>query len=266
MSCPTCLSRGRRIHLSLALVLILIVVVGCGGNYKSFAPGMSHGQATSMLRKLSGKSGARLTESISSLPLGLDFYAGARLFTVDTDIMLNKAVGYPALYFYDGKVIAVRTELHSFRDFLELKSRFPTGRYFMHKFPDEKRFIRVFEAVTDKHYVFTDQRNTLFVFDNAARQQVMAKVRGSYCWHVKLFSPQLRPYIDEYTACVKNEGIGRSQLEQDLKSCLEYCDNVPDYLSSPMCKPICEEAYQFALPLAARNDIWNVGPEMCLAP
>ena len=209
----------------------------------SVEPGMSRAQALELLRSHTGDEEAVFMESICSLPLGLHFFDGAGLYTVDTGISMLKAQDFPTMYFFQDILLGIRYSAMAQEDFLSLKERYPQGRYYKHRFPGEDRPVRVFEAAAKDRYVFTNQQRQVFVLDEAMRREIMDRVAGSYCWHTKLSSPKLESFVEEYAACVEGRPEITSQdMADDLALCKAYCGAIHPDLYTPGCPEFCDQA------------------------
>ncbi len=214
-------------------------------------PGVSFGMAYKdvrrALRQAKGDDQADFTTAISNITLGLNFLDGATFFTTDTEVTLAKAYGYHPLFFYKGRLFGVKREIDSMQAFLKLDQEFPQGRYRFHRFPQGNHPQRIFLLETPQLYGFTNSNNDLYLYHEGMRQEIMSNVQGSFCWHTKLYSPNLRKFIPEYSQCVRHRQPPQQKLAQDLQRCRQYCADTPEMFSSPQCQNICEEAHRAVL-------------------
>jgi hypothetical protein len=212
------------------------------------AMGMDMATVKRMLRRQSGDPGLEILEDIVSLPLGIDFYAGASLYTWDTGITVLQAEGFQPLYFHDDKLFGLKQSAVPQAELKRLKRRFPGGEVFWHKFPRDKHASVVFEGQTEKIYAWTNRHGNLIIYHNPTRKRIIEAVQGSYCWHSKRFSPNLDTFEPHYLQCVRGRSdLGREILEEDLQSCRRYCENTPEVFSSEECTAHCRSAHEQAL-------------------
>ena len=157
--------------------------------------GLRFGMSLKEVKRLIKKQDKKVVpvEINCSIPLGLDFYDGLPVFTRDTGVMLLATYGYDALYFHDDKLIALRkicgTSTSSFPE-KELHG----GSFSTHRFPKEQTLRTVFEMEDGGKYGFTNRYFDYYLFDDQARRDAISRVRGSFCWHIKLTSPNLPRY------------------------------------------------------------------------
>lgn len=186
-------------------------------------------------------------EIICSIPLGLDFLDGLPVFTRDTGVRMLKAYGFDALFFYKDKFMGLRRDLQYLDEFIALKTRYSAGNFTTYKFPDEKVETTVFVMHQEGNHGFTNRYFDFYLFDDAVRREVISNVRGSFCWHVKLTSPNLPPYPEEYARCVRQEQrMDKGLLAEDLEQCRRFCAETPEMFASPQCVSHCEDAYSRA--------------------
>lgn len=225
---------------------VLILAMLCSSGWSKTLKGLEYGMSTSEVRRLLERQdkNARFIETICEIPLGLDFYDGLPVFTRDTGLQMLKAYGYGPLYFHDDKLVAMREDIRYLDQFTNLKKRYSQGRYDTHRFPLERRIRTVFEQDEGAEYVFTNRYFDLYRFHDAARREIIAGVRGSFCWHVKQTSPSLPGYAAEYARCVAGEPrMDPGLLGEDLAQCKLYCAQLPEFFAAPACPSHCEEAF-----------------------
>ncbi len=206
--------------------------------------GVSLGEAQRLLRQQLKNGDARFVETICNIPLGFDFYNGARFFTTDTGVTMQTYTGFAPLYFYKGKLFGMKLPVANLDEFLALKQLFPQGRFFLHHYPFDARASRVFEAHDGKVHAFTNTYNDLIVLDASMREEIMASIKGTMCWHTKSASPNLKQFVGEYEVCMRRApSYDASMLLQDLDSCKRFCADTPKAFASPDCAANCEQAY-----------------------
>ncbi|MFW5735607.1 MAG: hypothetical protein ACOCWR_11155 [Oceanidesulfovibrio sp.] len=214
--------------------------------------GMSYKDVLKILRKAKHDSKADFTTTIANITLGLDFMHGAPIFTVDTGVIMANAWGYYPMFFYKDKLFGVKRRINTMREFTSLKNAYPEGRYRFHRFPSYEKQQRIFLLQTGSLYGFTNHHNDLYLYDEAMRREIIANVRGSFCWHTKLYSPNLQKFIPNYAQCVEKwQPVSQQLLAEDHKSCQQYCEDTPEMFSSEQCLSICDEAYQQVLRMSA---------------
>lgn len=215
--------------------------------------GMSYKEVRKILRKVKRDNQADFTTTIANITLGLDFMHGAPIFTVDTGVIMANAWGYYPMFFYKDRLFGVKRRIGTMREFTALNNAYPQGRYRFHRFPSYEKQQRIFLLQTDSLYGFTNHHNDLYLYDEAMRREIIANVRGSYCWHTKLYSPNLQKFIENYAQCVENRPVPQQQLTEDHQSCQQYCDNTPEMFSSEQCLSICDDAYKQVLQTSAEK-------------
>ncbi|QJT07840.1 hypothetical protein [Oceanidesulfovibrio marinus] len=216
--------------------------------------GMPYKDAVKALRKAKHDPNADFTKTIANITLGLEFMHGAPIFTVDTGVIMANTYGYYPLFFYKDRLFGVKRPITRLSEFTALKNAYPQGRYRFHKFPHYDRQQRIFLLKTPSMYGFTNNHNDLYLYDEAMRQEIISRVRGSYCWHTKMYSPNLKRFVPEYAQCVEQfRPVSQQLLSEDLESCKQYCSDTPNMFSSDACPKICEEAYKQVLQTSAQN-------------
>ncbi|TVM18273.1 hypothetical protein DPQ33_05835 [Oceanidesulfovibrio indonesiensis] len=215
--------------------------------------GMSYKEVRKILRQVKRDNRADFTKTITNISLGLDFMHGAPVFTVDTGVTMANTWGYYPMFFYKDRLFGVKRNINTMREFTALKNAYPQGRYRFHRFPSYERQQRIFLLHTNSLYGFTNHHNDLYLYDEGMRREIIANVRGSFCWHTKLYSPNLQKFIANYSQCVENRPIPAQQLAEDHQSCQQYCEDTPEMFSSEQCLSICDEAYQEVLRVSAER-------------
>lgn len=221
----------------------LPVQAGAGKSLQGITFGMSPEAVQRWIKKQPGSAHILFIESICRIPLGLDFMDGLSVMSSDTGVIMYKALGYPPFYFYKDKLIGYRKDLIYLDEFLNLKKTYPSGRYSTYHFSGLDAGRTVFVAQEGGEYIFTNEQFDLYVFDAAARKQIMAQVEGSDCWLSKQTSPRLPSYVNEYEQCVVKTHVNSRVLREDLERCHDYCNHQHEVFYSPECGSICDEAY-----------------------
>ncbi len=231
--------------LPLCLVIVLMAPLAHAREVQGLHFGMSMREAKKMIEKQD--SNVVPVEIICSIPLGLDFLDGLPVFTRDTGVKMLKAYGFDALFFYKDKCMGLRKDLQYLDEFIGLKKRHPEGNFTTYKFPGENVEATVFVANQGGNHGFTNRYFDFYLFDDAVRREVISNVRGSFCWHVKLTSPNLPRYPEEYARCVREEKrMDKGLLAEDLEQCKRYCAETPEIFASSQCVSYCEEAHSRA--------------------
>lgn len=234
-----------RIVLSVLICLLLLAPTAWARPLSGLEFGMSKREAGRLLKRQDKD--AEFIETICEIPLGLDFYDGLPIFTRDTGVVMLKAYGVDPLYFHNDRLVGTRENVRYLDEFTNLKERFSEGRYSTHRYPLENVIRTVFLQKDGPQYVFSNRYFDLYRFDDAARREIIAGVRGSFCWHVKQTSPNLPGYAAEYATCVgKEPRMDKSLLGEDLEQCKLYCAQTPEMFSNAACPGHCEEAFSRA--------------------
>lgn len=227
---------------SLLLLLMMFSSPLHGKSLEGLEYGMSKSEARRLLQRQDND--VRFIETICEIPLGLDFFDGLPVFSRDTGLVMLKAYGYGPLYFYQDELVGMREDIRYLDQFTNLKERYPQGRYSTHRYPKERSISTVFEQNKGAEYVFTNRYFDLYRFDDAKRREIMARVRGSFCWHIKQTSPNLPAYAGEYAACVRQEPrMDPALLQEDLQQCRLYCAQTPEFFANNACRSHCDEAF-----------------------
>lgn len=235
-------------HLALLSALTLSLCLALSGaanakNLKGLEFGMSKRQVEKLLKRQAGKK-AFFIDTICAIPLGTDFLGGLPVFTRDTGIRMLKAYKYGPLYFYKGELIAYRIDNVTIDDFIRLKKKFPSGRYSLFQYADESRIQAIFKAQSADKYVFTNRFFDAYVFNQTARKEAVKRVKGSFCWHSKPASPNLRFFAKAYAQCAKNDRrMELYKVEDDYESCKRFCAETPDDFASSECVSNCNDAF-----------------------
>ncbi len=235
--------------LLLCLLVCLVICQAATSPQAREIRGLRFGMSMKEVKRLIEKQDKKVVpvEINCSIPLGLDFYDGLPVFTRDTDIMLLATYGYDALYFHDDKLIGLRKDLQYLDEFVSLKKKYPTGNFSTHRFPKEQSLRTVFRMEDGGQYGFTNRYFDFYLFDDQARRDAISRVQGSFCWHIKLTSPNLPRYPAEYAQCVRRERrMDKSKLGEDLEQCKRFCAQTPEVFASSECTNYCQEAYSLA--------------------